>query len=247
MVQNGIQKGVFAAAHDMNVEVFELQHGQISHNHPAYSYPDSPEVPASKVYHPSKLLIFGDFWVKDRYYPGVENIIIGNDSYVGKTRLTDTNGNKRILVISDKFEGPMLINFVKGIHGFDPTLSFFFKLHPNQYQDFSFYQKAFDSYPCVNVISDSQSINELINQSEALLVVQSTTELEALRDGKKVFVVKGGAYQVMDFVLNEHGVYLIDSAESFVETFNKEASVRLLPRTDLFSKFDRTVAEGLLS
>lgn len=246
MVQNGILKGVFAAANEMGVEVIEFQHGQISLNHPAYSYPSDNKVDSTKIYHPSTLLVFGDFWTKNRYYPGVENVVVGNDFYYKIDRDQSIQVPKRFLVISDKYEGKRLVNYVKSILDLEASFSFYFKLHPNQYKEFDVYKNEFRTYENVEVVSDSMTISELLSKSEGILVVQSTVELEALRDGKKVFVVEEGAYEMMDFVFKEPGVYLINSASDFIVKYEHNINEIVMPRNDLFEKYKDFVVEKYL-
>lgn len=246
MVQNGIQKGLFAAAKKMDVEVIEFQHGQISINHPAYSYPDNPSVNATKIYQPSKLLTFGTFWNKNRYYPGVENIVIGNDIYSVSRNLPNTGGNKRLMVISNMGEGEMLAKCVKEITDIDKSFFFYFKLHPNQYNEFPYYNILFKDNTNVEVISDEKSVNDLLVLSEAVLLAQSTVALEALREGRKVFVVKLGLYESMDFLFSEEGVYLINNSKDFINTYYSHSCERIIKRTDLFSNFQINTAKALL-
>ena len=247
MVQNGILKGVFAAAQSLGVEVLEFQHGQISYNHPAYSYPSEKYLNASKLHHPSKLLLFGDYWAKNRVYPGVINIVIGNDFYSNKAIWCDVDCKKKILVVSNKIEGRRLMKYVKSILEQDSSFYFFFKLHPNQYNELHYYLKEFEVFKNVEVISDSKTTNVLLSKSEAILVVQSTVELEALRDGKKIFVVKEDDFEAMDFVFSEPGVYLVESSNSFLEQYAMHADVQLKPRDDIFQSFNREVAKSLLT
>lgn len=246
MVQNGILKGIFAAAKELGIEVIEYQHGQISVNHPAYSYPEKVE--PSKIYQPSKLLVFGEFWTKNRYYPGVENIVIGNQFYYKKNdNQKDMHLKKRILVISDMFEGKRLVRYVKSILDIDASFLFYFKLHPNQYKEFDIYKNDFRTYENVEVVSDSMTISELLTKSEGILVVQSTVELEALRDGKKVFVIKEGSYKLMDFVFDEPGVYLVDNPHSFIDEYTNHVNEDIKPRDDIFQSLNREVIKKLLS
>lgn len=246
MVQNGIQKGLLAAAQELGVEVIELQHGQISKNHPTYSYPNCDEISEEKIYHPTKLLTFGSFWHQNRCYPGVENIVIGNNSYANNAEFPSTMGNKRLLVISNKGEGELLASHVKEIISNDNSFCFYFKLHPNQYDEVNFYKEIFESYPGVAVYSDELSINQLLAEVDAIVLVQSTTELEALRVGRKVFIFEEGAYQVMDFVFGERGVYLVKDAQDFICCYIKHKDEKLSPRDDLFMPFQFDIAKMLL-
>lgn len=246
MVQYGIQKSMFAAANELGVKIFELQHGQISVNHPAYSYSNEELLPATKIYHPDILLTFGPYWSKNRNYPGVINKVIGNDSYAEPIDMTDTHGNKKLLVISNREEGPLLVKRVQEVLEKKPEFFFFFKLHPQQYEDYTAYQNYFNNYDRVKIVSDQQSINQLLAQCEGIFLNDSTVELEALRVGKKVFVLTEQRYQCMDFVLGEPGVYACKDVDEFLAVYEKNKDVKLIPRDDLFVKFDESVAREMI-
>lgn len=242
IVQNGIQKGLFAAAHEMGVEVLEFQHGQLSRNHPAYSYPDSKEVTAEKIYHPAKLLTFGSFWHKNRVYPGVENVVIGNNSYFVSKEMPDTLGNKKLLVISNFSDGELLARYVKDVLADDGNFFFYFKLHPNQYGEFDYYTDLFKDYPNVKVVSDGQSVIQLLAKVEAVFLFHSTVAVEALSAGRKVFVFKKSAYLSMDFVFDEPGVYLVENVSDFLSCYNDHCKETLKPRDDIFVPFQPDMA-----
>ena len=248
LVQNGIRKGLFAAANEMGIKMIELQHGQISVNHPAYSYPSEALIPSSKVYHPDYLLTFGPFWSKNRHYPGVEDLVIGNESYaedIGKSN-TNTNTNKKLLVISNNIEGKLLAKRIDEVLAYDPTFFFFFKLHPDQYNEYEYYNNYFRSTDRVIVISNQQSINQLLSQCEGVFLNDSTVELEALRMGRKVFVLTEQYFECMDFVLGEEGVYACKDINEFFAKYKQSQNVTLQPRDDFFCKFDEKVAKKML-
>ena len=246
IVQNGIHKGLFAAANKLGVEVLEFQHGQISRNHTSYSYPEDTSITSEKLYHPNKLLTFGSFWNKNRIYPGVENVVLGNNSYAYPFDYSITNGNRTILVVANKDDGIFLNKFVKDILTTDDSFRFLFKLHPNQYKDYNSFCKLFVDCPQVEVVTDGKNISQLLSVAECILVVQSTVELEALRVGRKVFVIKYGAYELMDFVFEEKGVYLIKNSAEFLDLYNKTINEKLPQRDDLFAPFDKNIARSLM-
>lgn len=246
MVQNGIHKGLFAAANELGIEVNEYQHGQISRNHLAYSYPDNTEITPSNIYHPTRLMLFGEFWGKGRVYPGVKNVTLGNDAYAESAEWVDIKGNKCILVISNREEGKMLAELVKGILNIDKEFTFYMKLHPNQYTEVDDYKNIFENYPNVNVITNDDTVNHLLSRSEAILVVQSTAELEALQAGRKVYVVKYGSYEFMDFVFNEPGVYQITNSHDFIESYNQYRDEVIKPRKDFFVRYNEDVAKSII-
>lgn len=245
-VQNNIMKGLMAAANKEGVELYEIQHGQISLNHPAYSYPSVSLLPSSKVYHPDHLLTFGRFWSKNRSYPGVKDLVIGNTSYAEKMSGPITNGNKKMLVISNLAEGPLLVERVKEVLKKDPDFFFYFKLHPNQFKEFETYKNTFDYTDCVEVVSNQQTVNELLLKCEGVFLNDSTVELEALRLGRKVFVLTEQFYEVMDFVLGEEGVYACKDVDEFLQQYESHKNDILNPREDLFEPFNEETAKQIL-
>lgn len=246
LVQNGIRKGFFAAANECGIKVYELQHGQISYNHPAYSYPDESRLSASKIYHPDYLLTLGPFWIKNRFYPGVEDIVIGNDYYSEKQDVDDVAGNKKLIVISNNLEGELLAKRVEEVIEKDPEFFFYFKLHPNQYEEYDYYKRRFEKNSSVEVVSNQQTINQLLAKCEGIFLNQSTVELEALRLGRKVFILKEQNYRAMDYVFDEKGVYACDNVDAFLEEYEIHKNEKLQTRNDLFSSFDVNKAKELL-
>lgn len=247
LVQNGIRKGIFAAANEKGVKVIELQHGQISAKHPVYSYPNDPSITESKIYHPDYLLLFGPFWSKYRHYPGVVNYVIGNESYAGDIGNNYTQGNKKLLVISNIEEGALLAKRIEEVLDRDQSFFFFFKLHPNQYMEFEAYKKLFEGKKRIEVVSYQQSVNQLLCQCEGVFLNDSTVELEALSMGKKVFVLKEQNYHTMDYIFGEEGVYACNDIDEFIENYKKSLNVTLAPREDIFCKYDKNVATKMLN
>ena len=139
-----------------------------------------------------------------------------------------------------------MAEFVQDILKIDGEFSFYMKLHPNQYAEVDNYKAFFKNYPNVTVITNDDTVNHLLSNSEAVLVVQSTAELEALQAGRKVFVVKNGSYEFMDFVFNEPGVYQINNSCEFIESYNKHHDEVLKPRKDFFVRFDEDVAKSII-
>ena len=244
MVQNGLQKGLMAAANEAGIEVWEFQHGQINHNHPGYSYPDNT-ITEGMIYHPSKLLTFGPFWHKDRCYPGVENIVIGNDSYAEIIEPCNSALKNHILVISNMDDGKFLFSFVKEVLSIDNNFYFYFKLHPNQYEEKTYFDELTRDDSNIEVITSDYSINQLLAKTDGVLLVQSTVELEALKMGRRVFVIKYGSYENMSFVFDENGVLLINSAKEFIDNYESHLGEILPKRDDIFEPFNTMVLNKL--
>lgn len=247
IVQNGIQKGLFAAANKCGVKVIELQHGQVSENHPAYSYSKEMVNFPEKIYAPDVFLTFGNFWMKNSVFPGVKIEPLGNDFYSQSGSINSSeNVEKKILVISSYIHGEVLSRCVKEISEKDRSFSFYYKLHPNEYADIEKYKTLFVGNDKITIITNEATVTELLSKTEFVLLIQSTAELEALRNGKKVIVLRQLDYEALDFVFNEKGIYFIDEANEFVSCYNAHKDEQIEPRTDIFQPFDSEKALELL-
>lgn len=248
MVQNGIQKGFFAAAKKRKIWMAELQHGQFSKNHIAYSYPQCVKNNPEIIYQPNYLLTFGEFWMKGYLYPGVTTISLGNNSYGEKNIDSQSieKYRKKILVISNEIIGDFMAESVMKILSHDCSFEFYFKLHPHEYAHTTKYERFFHNINNVKVITNENTINDLLRKSEFVFLTDSTVELEALEMGRKVIVIKKYSYEIMDFVFNEKGIYFIDEAEEFISCYNAHKDEQLEPRNDIFQPFDKEKALELL-
>ncbi len=176
----------------------------------------------------------------------MSDIVLGNDSYSENAEVPNVNGNGKLLVISNIIEGELLAKRVKEVLNKSNKFIFFFKLHPNQFDEFEHYKKIFEGEERVQVVSNQQTINQLLIECEAILLNDSTVELEALRMGKKVFVLTEQLYEEMDFVLGEEGVYACKDSDEFLEKYEENKDIQLPLRNDFFVPFKQHVARQLL-
>lgn len=247
VVQNQFQKGLFAAATALNIPVFEFQHGEMTANHPAYSYPNSVNL-IGKIYIPKVLFTFGKFWMSDCFFPGVEIRPIGNDYYSVEK---DTQEYERygVLVVSSKIHGDYLKELVKDIldNKQGEKMHFWYKLHPNEEDWYDTYVEFFKNYSNVEVVRGTQMIAELIKKSLFILVIESTAEFEALTLGTKVIIYKRGDYDYIDSLFDEKDVYQIDNDKEFLEVYNKYKEEKVHDYgTYFFQPFDKRILESYL-
>ena len=97
----------------------------------------------------------------------------------------------------------------------------------------------------IEVITSDYSINQLLAKTDGVLLVQSTVELEALKMGRRVFVIKYGSYENMSFVFDENGVLLINSAKEFIDNYESHLGEILPKRDDIFEPFNTMVLNKL--
>lgn len=240
--QNGIYKGLIAAAKEKNVRTIELQHAQISRNHFSYSYPAG----VSNVYNPDFLMTLGPFWLKDAIFPKVNIIPLGNSSYNNRQNCTNIDSKRSILVVSSIIHYQQLKQLVRDISFIEGGFQFYYKLHPDEYKSYLQYVSYFSDLPNVVVVKNEQTIDNLLQIVEISLVVQSTVMVESLNAGKRVFVYKIQDYEVMDFLYGEPGISFIDNAQSFVEQYNNLEN-EVLPVGKFFMPFDRETGAKVLA
>lgn len=245
IVQNQYQKGLFAAAHKIGIPVVEFQHGEITSNHFAYSYPAGIDI-KDKIYVPTTLLTFGEFWLKDCYLPGVEVRVLGNNFYhiknAEKKRFTSD-----VLVISSAIHGDylscLIIDTIEKKKS--KNIKFYFKLHPNEFEKFDKYEELFEPYQNVEVISGTQMVKDLLEKVAYVVCIQSTVEFEALSMGVKVMIYKRGDYQYISSLFNEDGVFLIDNEDEFIDIYEANKYNKIKDYSDyFFAEFDERIIEN---
>ena len=206
MVQNGIQKGLIQAAHELNIPIIELQHGTVEKGHLAYSYPNIEDI-RSKIIFPDKILRFSDFWFSNFNCP-TELITVGND-YMSKTVNSNIKKNKILVISADLFGLELATQLVNIVDEIDKT--FIFKLHPNEYQNIQSYMEIFKDKKNIQIIRNEHSVNDLLNQACCMITVCSTAAYEALQAAVPVYILKTSIYNEMKPLFDIEGLYLFDS------------------------------------
>lgn len=234
VVQNGIQKGMFAAAKKFNIPLIELQHGFIGYVHSAYSYPKAIKNGEIKTL-PEYFLSFSDFWTKDFNYPVKKIVEIGNTIYSNKI-----SKNKIIyeltIIFADVYTS-ILINFVDDLilNKFNHKICL--KLHPNQYNDVEYIRKKYSKYSNIDIIYIEKQISEVLSISSAIMVIQSTCAYEALNNGIKVFILKKMDYGTHQNIFNDPNVVLIDSCNQIIQEM-KKPTINDYNKVNYFKKFE---------
>lgn len=243
-VQNGICKGLLAAAHNNSTKIIELQHGQISRNHVAYSYHQIMDTKSVNLYNPSYLLTFGPAWLNNASFPGVKIVPLGNSYYCCSGDMKN-GGDKSVLVVSSIFHAEALKQLVRDIILIDMEFTFYFKLHPDEYKFYDEYKNYFVDCPNVIVIKNEQSIVELLSKVKLSLGVQSTVLVETLNAGRWAFVYRVMDYEVMDFLFDEPGVKMIDDARTFLNQY-RAIGEKELPVGRYFMPFNSVTGKRML-
>lgn len=241
-VQNGIQKGMVAAATKLNIPTVELQHGLIGYIHPAYSYPKSIEANCIKTL-PKFFFCFSNFWVKNLNYPIQHIVSIGNNFYAEKT-ISSTKQYALTVIFADIYTLD-LISFVDELlrEGFKEKIAL--KLHPNQANEVAYIKNYYATFNNVEVIYTEKTMQQVLATSESILAIQSTAVYEALHYNLKVFIYTIKDYRTHLDVFNNINVYLINSTEELLCSLNKEYVD--VNEEDIFEKFNTTAFLSFLN
>ncbi|MEY8215028.1 MAG: hypothetical protein RPR97_11195 [Colwellia sp.] len=243
LVQNGIQKGLFKAAIESNIEVNEFQHGYIGFAQPAYSYPNV-SFHNDNLFLPYRLLTFSDFWQHGYYFPVKEFVVIGSSNH--KEITTVDKLSEYVLVVSANIYHDDLLHLTKKLSSDLSGVTFKYKLHPNQFHQINEIKDSFVGHKNIEVIGPELGISELLKYSLHVLCIQSTAVYEALQSGSFVYCYKRHNYNNHDNVIGSPGFFLIDSAHEFVQLMNVNNMNSSFQTTNFFSPYNPESVKYLL-
>ena len=213
LVQNGIQKGLFAAANNLKIPVVELQHGNIGYVHPAYSYPVQI-TPGDLKALPDSFFSFSDFWTKNINYP-VKNILpVGNSFYASK--INSDHKKYDLTFIFANIYTEDLLKVVSALleKGYKGQICI--KLHPNQLHEAVMIAAIYKLYDTIHIVGNENSMGGVLSLSKSIIAIQSTSVYEALQNGLKVFLFKEKNYLNHFDVFDNPNVYLFDIVDDIL-------------------------------
>lgn len=221
VTQNGIRKGLYAAADILKIPTIEFNHGIVYDGHMAYSYPRTQGI---KNYSADYIFKLGDFWFKDMFLPNSKLVNAGNDYFVPKINEDTKLCKNKILVISSDVMGILLKDFIIKLHNEYPEYNnyhFIFKLHPNQFSEKERYISYLKKFSNVEVITDEMDVPECMQTCRTMFTIQSTAAFEALQMNRKVILLRRLSYETMQVLFNEANLYLVDSPSEFNIAINR--------------------------
>lgn len=234
---NGGFKGMYAAASEIDIPVFELQHGHVSKDNIRYSYPKSIGKDDLRVSLPYGLLTFSEYWNQRMNFPVKMITSIGNNYF----NLNIPEGSESgVLVISSFTFQKLLIDLTKQIANLIKDKTFFFKLHPQEFSEKEKIAKIFEKNLNVSVLSEEKSIIELFESCNNVIGIDSTMVIVALSLKRKVYLYKKNRYEahkdtfdyleifenadeLKTIISKSHESYFknLSSTPTFFEPFNK--------------------------
>ena len=211
LVQNGVQKGLFAAARQCQITVVELQHGLVDFSHLVYSYPKGIDTEYLSL--PSYFFVYSEFWKNRIHYPVKEIVIAGNTM---AARVETSPKIYDLAIIAADIYMSELFVFLDELLDGNYEGKVCLKLHPNQLDEVDFIREKYKYCPNIEIIYTEISVKKIIAQSKAVLVVQSTCVYEALDAGVKVYILKKLDYMIHQDVFDHPLICLINSADDYL-------------------------------
>ena len=241
LTQNGIQKGLMRAAKNLNIPVFEFQHGIVDFGHLAYNY-SKMDYKEGQVTLSDTIFSFSPFWFKELYLPNVKIVPIGNDYFYNPlAQIIDDIDNyvaKGILIISSNVFGKELSDFILKIDKkYLENIPIYFKLHPNQFFEKEYYTKKLSSIKNIKIITNEQSVGELLKICSTMLAIQSTAIYEALQANRKVILLKKNSYLRHKHVFDKKNLHLVDTVDDFISALTTEIVID--PSAVFFTPFNK--------
>ena len=205
-------KALVAACHDLNIPIYELQHGTISKYHMGYSYPyEKVKNNRTIEYFPDKLLSFGEYWKYACNYPiKKENIQAIGFSYFeenSKKFKKITKKNKQILFISQGVIGEYLSKFayelLEIINQENKDFNIIYKLHPGEYNNWQ------ENYPELVEARKDNKFTVIDNSKTPLykLFAESKYQIGAFSTG----LYEGLQFDCITYIVNLPGIEYLDT------------------------------------
>lgn len=240
VTQNGIQKGLFAAAKRYNIPTVEVQHGIIDEGHLAYNYSKEIEYREGQLILPTYFFSFSSFWTNDLFFPVKEIVSVGNNYFYNQTEEKNTLKVEvdGLLVASSGVFGENLKNLTLELAQRTSEVPLYFKLHPSQFCDKEYYINAFEKFNNVSVYTNEKSIGDLLQISKAILVIQSTALYEAYHVKKTGIIYKKQTYKRNRHVFDLPNIFLANNADEVIVALENRFVEQEKYRDLFFKKFD---------
>ncbi len=245
VIQNGSQKGMFAAANHLKIPAIEMQHSLIGTYTPFYSYPKSIQ-PNKLDTLPNYFFSYSEFWNKITNYPVKEKLAIGNTALAKKTEKVDVVYSITFLYGDgyNKFLNVLINDLLS--KGFQEKICI--KLHPSLFNHHSDIIRLFQNYPFIDVIKDEKTVEHLFAITKSVLTIHSTVVYQSLYNGIPVLLYKVLDYRTHKDVFNNPLLFQVNDAEEIIKTIKTidKTKVKNSKSEKYFKEFDYLVFQNFL-
>lgn len=243
LVQNGIEKSLFCAAHSQSIPAIEAQHGLINYAHPAYSYPLKVNA-SNMVSLPTVFLTFSTYWFDRCHYPVTKKVVVGNQQFFVSSTLAKTDD---ILVVSSVVHEDAIEKVLLAAAHLLESRRFVYKLHSNQFERTPEIKKRMAALNNVEVVSDELTMQKLIERCGSVFCISSTGVYEALQAGRVIYLLAVQDFQKHADLFWHPRVRVVKDQKEFVHAL-AEFSGTVDKGEDLvfFQKFDEIAVKKLM-
>ncbi len=186
---------------------------------------------------PDVILSLSPFWFSELFLPQVEICPIGNDYFYNP--IQNCSLKKGITIISANVYGQSLLDFIldEEVQKIVENIPIFFKLHPNQFHEKSYYESKLKSAKNIKVITNEQSVGELLTQCDTLFTILSTAVYEALQSQRKVILLKENPYEHQQHIFYHPNIHLVGNSKEFSQALDK--NIDYTQHEQFFTPFDK--------
>ena len=239
-VQNGIQKGMIAAARICGIPIYEMQHGIHGNKYILYYYPEIENI-ADQLY-PDLYFTFGPKWGKDFNAP-TRIISLGNNYFFNKPANVTRDSNI-IVFISSIVHADFLYPIAHKLASSHPEFKIILKLHPGEFFRYDEIVQEFRESHNVEVVRNEIDLYSLFDTATLVVAINSTAQYEALDKGAKVAILKASNYQWQKASFDHPNLHL------FAESSDLDAIIAApLHKCEpqFFRQFNPDMLDGVLS
>jgi hypothetical protein len=244
LVQNGIEKALFHAAHDRTIPVIEAQHGLINYVHPAYSYPHDISA-GSLATLPTIFLAFSKHWLDQCHYPVARAVVTGNRQFFVAPVQHKLND---ILVVSADIYEKAIEDVLRPAAIALWQRRFVYKLHPNQFAYRSEISDRLSDLPNVEIVANEQTLRQLFQRCSNVLCIQSTGVYEALQAGLSVSLLAKLDFETHADVFDHPNLRIVNNYKEFIrEASSPNASQVSAPLPVFFQEFNAEATRNFMA
>jgi hypothetical protein len=203
---------LIAAARDLNIRTYEIQHGTISTNHMGYYYPHCDAPP----YMPDTLLTHGQFWKRKPPLPkSLKTKTIGA-AHITTLGLDHAKIKNQVLFFSQGTVAKDLFSFAQTVAENAPDYKIIYRLHPSEVAD----DYMSPNLPNFEIRHGGDGFFDDLMRSEFIATVYSTTIYEAMACGAKAIVIGLSGHNAVQDIIDNGDAQLAMTPDDFVHALS---------------------------
>lgn len=233
-------KSLIAAAHELGLPTYDLQHGHFNDFDPFYSYAPSFDTNILETV-VQNLLTVGNYW-NQFVHSSIKATTIGSNYFFPPAASAE---KKHILIIGSRFIHDAILEELRTCASALPQEHFVYKLHSNQNDQLESTRAFFANHSNVEIrIYDD--INDLLPETKWLILVQSTVAYQALQMGIPVCIYRKYYYEASVDLFEREDVVMVESLGEFVQYFAQRTGTSSQTFVPYFEHFQANHFSALL-